>query len=70
MKVAWDHTDGLVGLDNSIAALSDVVAFDPVMVRALVVRGIAALSVEDYNESERLYGEHNIFFTEKKASLH
>ncbi len=53
MKVAsGDYTDGLVGLDNSIAALSDLVKpFDPVMVRALVVRGIAALSVEDYNES-------------------
>ena len=45
MKVAsGDYTDGLVGLDNSIAALSDLVKpFDPVMVRALVVRGIAAL---------------------------
>lgn len=55
MKVAsGDHTDGLVGLDNSIAALSDLVKpFDPVMVRALVVRGIAALSVEDYNESRK-----------------
>ena len=53
MKVAsGDYTDGLVGLDNSIAALSDLVKpFDPVMVRALVVRGIAALSAEDYNES-------------------
>ncbi len=55
MKVAsGDYTDGLVGLDNSIAALSDLVKpFDPVMVRALVVRGIAALSVEDYNESRK-----------------
>ena len=53
MKVAsGDYTDRLVELDNSIAALSDLVKpFDPVMVRALVVRGIAALSVEDYNES-------------------
>ena len=55
MKVAsGDYTDGLVGLDNSIAALSDLVKpFDPAMVRALVVRGIAALSVEDYNESRK-----------------
>ena len=55
MKVAsGDYTDGLVGLDNSIAALSDLVKpFDPAMVSALVVRGIAALSVEDYNESRK-----------------
>ena len=53
MKIAsGDYIDGLIELEKSLEAFNDLIKpFDPAIVRALVVKGIASLSVDDYKNS-------------------
>ena len=53
MRIAsGDYIDGLIELEKSLEAFNDwIKPFDPAIVRALVVKGIASLSVDDYKNS-------------------
>ena len=53
MKIAsGEYIGGLIELEKSIEDFGDLVKpFDPAILRALVVKGIAALSVDDYQNS-------------------
>ena len=53
MKIAsGDYIDGLIELEKSLEAFNDLIKpFDPAIVRALVVKGIASLSVDEYKNS-------------------
>ena len=53
MKIAsGDYIDGLIELEKSLEAFNDLIKpFDPAIVRALIVKGIASLSVDEYKNS-------------------
>ena len=60
MKIAsGDYIDGLIELEKSLEAFNDLIKpFDPAIVRALVVKGIASPRLMNTRTQETLYVGH------------